>query len=84
MVGRTSDWKEDLGRFLNPFLARLDHKARQDDRSGHDNRGALFVCVRFPDNRWFAIIVLVVVFLFILVVVVIVWLSRRHCVVDEA
>src|SRR6516225_9321358 len=29
MVGRTSDWKEDLGRFLKPFLARLGHKARR-------------------------------------------------------
>src|SRR3974390_1053943 len=29
MVGRTSDWKEDLGLFLNPFLARLGHKARR-------------------------------------------------------
>src|SRR5260370_18035382 len=23
MVGRTSDWKEELGRFLKPFLDRL-------------------------------------------------------------
>src|SRR6516164_955216 len=30
MVGRTSDWKEDLGRFLKPFLARLGHKARRE------------------------------------------------------
>jgi hypothetical protein len=29
MVGRTSDWKEELGRFLKPFLARLVHKARR-------------------------------------------------------
>src|SRR3974390_336643 len=29
MVSRTSDWTEDLGRFLNPFLARLGHKARR-------------------------------------------------------
>jgi SRSO17 transposase len=29
MGGRTSDWKEELGRFLKPFLARLGHKARQ-------------------------------------------------------
>src|SRR6266853_1863158 len=29
MVGRTSDWKEELGRFLKPFLARLGHKARR-------------------------------------------------------
>src|SRR5439155_23879229 len=27
--GRTSDWKEELGRFLEPFLARLGHKARR-------------------------------------------------------
>ena len=29
MVGRTSDWKKELGRFLRPFLVRLGHKARQ-------------------------------------------------------
>src|SRR5512144_2097861 len=29
MVGKTSDWKEELGRFLKPFLARLGHKARR-------------------------------------------------------
>jgi SRSO17 transposase len=29
MVGRTSGWKEELGRFLKPFLARLGHKARR-------------------------------------------------------
>src|SRR6516165_419607 len=29
MVGRASDWKEELGRFLNPFLDRLGHKARR-------------------------------------------------------
>ena len=29
MVGRTSDWREELGRFLKPFLDRLGHKARR-------------------------------------------------------
>jgi SRSO17 transposase len=29
MVGRMSDWKEELGRFVEPFLARLDHRARR-------------------------------------------------------
>ena len=29
MVVRTSDWREELGRFLKPFLARLGHKARR-------------------------------------------------------
>src|SRR2546421_6082445 len=29
MVGRTSDWKEELRRFLKPFLDRLGHKARR-------------------------------------------------------
>src|SRR5919198_1532333 len=29
MVGRTLDWKEELGRWLKPFLERLGHKARQ-------------------------------------------------------
>ena len=24
-----SDWQKELGRFLNPFLARLGHKARR-------------------------------------------------------
>src|SRR5258707_2645064 len=27
MVGRTSDWKKELGRFLKPLLDRLGHKA---------------------------------------------------------
>src|SRR5215510_9968380 len=29
MVSGTSDWKDELGRFLKPFLDRLGHKARQ-------------------------------------------------------
>src|SRR5215475_6402253 len=29
MVGGTSDWKEELGRWLKPFLDRLGHKARR-------------------------------------------------------
>lgn len=29
MGGRTSNWKEELGRFLKPFLDRLGHKARR-------------------------------------------------------
>src|SRR5271165_3400072 len=29
MGSRTSDWKEELGRFLKPFLDRLGHKARR-------------------------------------------------------
>ena len=29
MAGGTSDWKEDLGRWLQPFLDRLGHKARR-------------------------------------------------------
>jgi SRSO17 transposase len=29
MAGRTSDWREDLGRWLKPFLDRLGHKARR-------------------------------------------------------
>ena len=29
MGDRTSDWKEELGRFLKPFLDRLGHKARR-------------------------------------------------------
>src|SRR5471032_960917 len=29
MVGRTSDWREELGRWLRPFLDRLGHKARR-------------------------------------------------------
>jgi hypothetical protein len=29
MVGRTLDWKEELGRWLKPFLDRLGHKARR-------------------------------------------------------
>jgi hypothetical protein len=39
MVSRTSDWRDELGRWLKPFLDRLGHKARRqmcplyDDRS---------------------------------------------------
>jgi SRSO17 transposase len=29
MVGRTLDWKRELGRFLKPFLDRFGHKARR-------------------------------------------------------
>jgi SRSO17 transposase len=29
MVGRTSDWKRELGRFLKPFSDRFGHKARR-------------------------------------------------------
>jgi len=29
MVGRTLDWKEELGRWLKPFLDRLGHKSRR-------------------------------------------------------
>ena len=29
MAGRTLDWKQELGRFLKPFLDRLGHKARR-------------------------------------------------------
>src|SRR5919198_1476477 len=29
MVGRTLDWKEELGRWLKPFLDRLGHRARR-------------------------------------------------------
>ena len=29
MVGRTLDWKGELGRWLKPFLDRLGHKARR-------------------------------------------------------
>ena len=29
MVGKTSDWREELGRWLKPFLDRLGHKTRR-------------------------------------------------------
>lgn len=29
MFGRTLDWRDELGRWLKPFLARLGHKARR-------------------------------------------------------
>jgi hypothetical protein len=29
MVGRTLDWKGELGRWVKPFLDRLGHKARR-------------------------------------------------------
>ena len=28
-MGRTSDWKGELGRWLKPFLDRLRHRARR-------------------------------------------------------
>jgi hypothetical protein len=31
MAGRTTDWKEELGRFLKPFLDPLGHKAWRID-----------------------------------------------------
>lgn len=30
MFGRTLDWRDELGRWLKPFLARLGHKARRE------------------------------------------------------
>ena len=29
MVGTTPNWKDELGRWLKPFLNRLGHKARR-------------------------------------------------------
>src|ERR1044071_6852912 len=29
MIGKTSDWRAELGRWLKPFLGRLGHKARR-------------------------------------------------------
>ncbi len=29
MIGKTSDWREELGRWLKPFLDRLGHKTRR-------------------------------------------------------
>src|SRR5262249_61598766 len=29
MVSRTSDWRDELGRWLKPFVDRLGHKARR-------------------------------------------------------
>ena len=29
MVGTTSDWEDELGRWLEPFLERLGHRSRQ-------------------------------------------------------
>jgi len=29
MAGTTSDWEDELGRWLKPFLDRLGHKARR-------------------------------------------------------
>ena len=42
MVGRTLDWKGELGRWLKPFLDRLGHKARLD-RSPPEPTPASFV-----------------------------------------
>src|ERR1700704_3746548 len=35
MVGKTLDWKEELGRWLKPFLDRLGHKAGKKESAGH-------------------------------------------------
>jgi len=32
MVSRTSDWRDELGRWLKPFLDRLGHNARRRSR----------------------------------------------------
>src|SRR5262249_26722311 len=29
MISRTSDWRDELGRWLKPFVDRLGHKARR-------------------------------------------------------
>ena len=29
MVGTTSDWEDELGRWLEPFLERLGHRSRR-------------------------------------------------------
>src|SRR5262249_45951851 len=40
MVSRTSDWRDELGRWLKPFLDRLGHKARrQKNESGRAHLG---------------------------------------------
>jgi hypothetical protein len=31
MVGTTSDWEGELGRWLKPFLDRLGHKTRRPE-----------------------------------------------------
>jgi hypothetical protein len=40
MVSRTSDWRDELGRWLKPFLDRLGHKARRDYRTSSIERGS--------------------------------------------
>ena len=43
MVGTTSDWEDELGRWLEPFLDRLGHKVTAADvsalRGGADRTG---------------------------------------------
>ena len=34
MVSRTSDWRDELGRWLKPFLDRLGHKRSRLERAG--------------------------------------------------
>jgi hypothetical protein len=40
VAGRTSDWKEELGRFLKPFLDRLGHKDHRGDARIVENDSA--------------------------------------------
>ena len=44
MADRTLDWRDELGRWLKPFLARLGHKARRL-RNAH-------VANELSDLRW--------------------------------
>jgi hypothetical protein len=53
MVGRTSDWKEELGRFLKPFLDRLGHKARHSSPPRRSwPIGELDSCTDPPAMKW--------------------------------
>jgi hypothetical protein len=59
MADRTLDWRDELGRWLKPFLARLGHKARSLhwSRRGHsrpalgEDRGSATDFLHNPVNQ---------------------------------
>ena len=51
MVSRTSDWRDELGRWLKPFLDRLGHNVRLDSDLGAGDAEALFRGLACPRDR---------------------------------
>ena len=51
MGGRTSDWQEELGRFLEPFLARLGRNLSRRDATGAQIRDRFPALTRKRDRN---------------------------------